>query len=73
MTGEITLLGDILEIGGLREKSYSALKEGITHIYVPISNKRDVLKLDDEIKNKIKFIFVKNYIEIYNDLFKGEN
>lgn len=73
MTGEITLLGDIQEIGGLREKAYSALKEGITHIYVPISNKRDILKLDDEIKNKITFIFVKNYIEIYNDIFKGEN
>lgn len=70
-TGEMTLLGDILPVGGLREKSCSAIKNGINKIYVSNMNKREVSSLDKEIKDKINFVFVKNYIEIYNDLFKG--
>lgn len=73
MTGEITLFGDILPVGGLREKATAALREGINKIYVSIDNKRDITELDDEIKNNIKFIYVTNYIEIYNELFeKGD-
>lgn len=72
-SGEITLLGDVLPVGGLREKSLTAIKNGITKIYVSISNKREINELDKEIKSKIKFVFVKNYIEIYNDLFKNKN
>ncbi len=73
MTGEITLLGDILPVGGIREKAASAIREGIDTIYLSKSNRKDVEELDDEIKNNIKFIFVSNYTEIYNEIIrKGE-
>ena len=71
-TGEITLLGDILPVGGLKEKFLAAIKEGITTIYVSNKNKREVSLLESEIKNKLKIKLVNNYIEIYNDLFSSE-
>ncbi len=69
MTGEITLLGDILPIGGLREKSLAAIREGINKIYVSKYNKRDIFKLDKDIQNKVQFIQVSNYKEIYQDIW----
>lgn len=72
-SGEITLLGDVLPVGGLREKSLAAIKSGITKVYLSTKNKRDIEFLDKEIKDKIEFVFVNNYIEIYNDIFKGDD
>lgn len=72
-SGEITLLGDILPVGGLREKSLAAIKAGINKVYVSYMNKKDIEILDKEIKNNVKFVFVKNYLDIYNDIFKEEN
>ena len=69
-SGEITLLGDVLAVGGLREKCLSAIKNGIKKIYLGIENKEDINELPKEIKSKLEFKFVKNYIEIYNDIFK---
>ncbi len=71
MTGEMTLLGDVLPVGAIREKSYAAIKNGINTVFLSCENKRNVVKLDTIIKNKIKFVFVDNYIEIYNQIFKG--
>ena len=72
MTGEITLRGRVLAIGGLKEKVIGAHRAGITRIIIPEENEKDLDEIPDEIKNKITFIFVKNYKEIYNTLFKGE-
>lgn len=72
MTGEMTLLGDVLPVGAIREKSYAAIKNNINIIFLSCENKRNVVKLDPVIKNKIKFIFVENYLEIFNYLFKGD-
>lgn len=69
MTGEITLKGDILPVGGIKEKALAALKTGITQVYVPFDNSSDIEEIDEEIKEKIEFILVKNYKEIYKDLF----
>ena len=69
MTGEITLQGDVLEIGGVKEKVLGAYREGINVIYLPKNNKDDLKEVPAFIKKKIKFIFVSNYKEIYNDLF----
>ena len=57
-SGEITLLGDILPVGGIREKSVAAIKDGITKVYVSVLNKRDILpkSIKDE---KIKEYFAK--------------
>ena len=70
MTGEITLNGDILPIGGLKEKSLAAIRNGIDTIFIPKENEKDALELDEDIKCKIKFIPVKNYKEIYKYIFK---
>lgn len=73
MTGEITLLGDILPVGAIREKCYAAVKNNINIIFLSCENKRNVVKLEPVIKNKIKFIFVDNYKEIFDYLFKRGN
>ena len=70
MTGEISLSGKILKVGGLREKIILAMNSSIDTLYLPLENKNDVLEIDDIYKDKVKIIFVDNYIDIYNDLFK---
>lgn len=56
MTGEITLRGRVLPIGGLKEKSLAAYRAGITDIIIPIENKPDIDDIPKEIRNKINFI-----------------
>ena len=70
MTGEITLRGDVLPIGGLKEKLIAALINNITKVYIPFANIKDLEEIDNEILNKLTIVAVKNYIEIYDDLFK---
>jgi len=70
MTGEITLRGDILPIGGLKEKLIAALVNNITKVYIPSSNTKDLEEIDKEILNKLEIIPVDNYLEIYQDLFE---
>ena len=69
MTGEITLKGDILKVGGIKEKLIAAINDGIHKVYLPISNKTDVLEISNDITSKLKIIYVKNYIEIFEDIF----
>ena len=68
MTGEITLRGNILSVGGLKEKIIGAYINNINTIFIPYSNMNDIEKLPLEIKNSIKIIPVKKYEEIYNYL-----
>lgn len=60
MTGEVTLRGQALPIGGLREKSLGALRAGIKTIVVPSDNKRDVDELPDESKKGLNIVFMNN-------------
>ena len=69
MTGEITLRGDILPIGGLKEKSIGAHRNGIKTIIIPEDNINDLDEVPNEIKNDIKYITVKNYQEVYKYIF----
>ena len=69
MTGEITLKGDILKVGGIKEKLIAAINDGIHKVYLPISNKTDVLEISNDITSKLKINYVKNYIEIFEDIF----
>lgn len=70
MTGEITLRGDILKVGGLREKIIGAYNQGIKKIFVPYENNCDLEDLPLEVKNMIKIILVKNYKEVFSCIFK---
>ena len=69
MTGEITLQGDILEIGGVKEKILGAYREGVKTIYLPLKNKNDVKAVPKEIREKLDFIYISNYKELYKELF----
>jgi len=60
MTGEVTLRGNALPIGGLREKSLAALRSGIKTIIVPNDNKKDVNELPKEVKDAIKIVYMNN-------------
>ncbi len=70
MTGEITLNGEVLEIGGLKEKIIGGYREGVRIFYIPISNQNDLDDIPEEISKDIEIKLVKNYQEIYRDLFK---
>ena len=60
MTGEITLQGDVLAIGGLKEKSMAAYKQGYTTVVIPKANVVDIDEFDEEIKQNLVFIPVEN-------------
>jgi ATP-dependent Lon protease len=54
MTGEITLRGEVLPIGGLKEKLLAALRGGISMVLIPHENQRDLAEIPDKIKKNIK-------------------
>ena len=64
MTGEITLRGRVLPIGGLREKSMGALRAGIKTVILPAKNKKDLAEIPKNVKRKLKFIPVSNMDEV---------
>ncbi len=70
MTGEITLRGRVLPIGGLKEKALGALRAGIKTIVIPEKNKRDLDEIPLYVKKKINFIPVKNMSEVLDIAFK---
>lgn len=71
MTGEITLRGKVLAIGGLKEKSLGAYKSGIKTIFYPQSNLKNLEEIPEEVKAAIRFIPVENYQQIYDFIFSG--
>ena len=71
-TGEISLNGNILPIGGLKEKSIGAKKGNIDTIIIPTANKKDLEEIEDEIKNGIDYIEVSNYMDAYKILFGND-
>ena len=70
MTGEITLRGNVLAIGGLKEKIMGAKRNNIKVIFIPYDNNSDLEDIPNEIKKDINFIPVKNYLEIYEFIRK---
>ncbi|MBP9817360.1 endopeptidase La [Candidatus Shapirobacteria bacterium] len=69
MTGEITLRGNILEIGGLKEKSIAAHRAGLRTVFIPKDNQKSLVDVPSEVKKAIKFIPVEHYSEIYKKIF----
>ena len=66
MTGELTLTGKVLPIGGLKEKCLAAYREGILKIILPKENEKDIPEIPDKIKKKMKFYTVTNNDEAMN-------
>lgn len=64
MTGEVTLTGRVLAIGGLKEKSMAAYKAGINTVIIPEDNMPDIKDFDDEVKSAIRFISVNEVSEV---------
>jgi ATP-dependent Lon protease len=64
MTGEMTLRGNVLAVGGLREKALAALQHGITKVIIPFENIKDLEEVPEEQRKQIKFIPVKHVSEV---------
>lgn len=69
MTGEITLRGQVLPIGGLREKSIAAHRSGLTTIFIPKENERDIEDIPEEVRNVLEIHPVSHIKEILNAVF----
>ena len=70
MTGEITLRGNVLPIGGLREKSIAALRSGLKEILIPNDNKKDIEDLPEEVKSKLIITPVSHVNEVFSKAFR---
>ena len=68
MTGEITLTGRVLPIGGLKEKVIGAYRAMINKIFIPRENEKDLKDIPQNVKDKIEFILVDNYLDIFKEL-----
>lgn len=70
MTGEITLRGKVLPVGGLKEKLISAVTNGIDTVYLPLDSSKDLVSLPSEVRDKLNIILVEDYEDLYKRLFK---
>ena len=70
MTGEMTLRGEIMPVGGIKEKVISAYNQGIKKLFLPKANELDVKKVPKEIRSQLEIVFVKEYKDIYEKIFK---
>lgn len=68
-TGEITLKGDILKVGGIKEKAIVCNRNNIKTFYIPSDNANDIMWLDKDLTSSIEFKTISNYIELYDILF----
>lgn len=64
MTGEITLHGKVLPIGGLREKTMAAYKAGMKTVIIPVANKPDLEEVDETVKQNVKFVFAETLTDV---------
>ena len=70
MTGEVTLRGQVLPIGGLREKSIAAHRSGLKKIIIPYDNLRDIDEIPESVRNSLEIIPVKQVDEIIEIILK---
>ena len=70
MTGEITLHGKVLPVGGIKEKVLAAQREGMDQVILPETNRSNYMEIDLNVRKKLKVHFVSNYEEVFPLLFK---
>jgi ATP-dependent Lon protease len=64
LTGEVTLRGKVLEIGGVKEKVLAAYRAGLRHVIMPSANEKDLRDIPDEVREKMAFTFVSTMDEV---------
>ncbi|GFE53217.1 Lon protease family protein [Babesia ovis] len=72
MTGELTLSGKVLRVGGIKEKLIAAIREGVTTVVLPKTNEPDVAELEESITQKLDIIYVDTYDDVYEAVFEHE-
>ncbi|CDR96904.1 ATP-dependent protease La family protein, putative [Babesia bigemina] len=72
MTGELTLSGKVLRVGGIKEKLIAAIREGVTTVVLPKTNEPDVLDLEESVTSKLEVIYVDCYDDVYAAVFEHE-
>jgi len=72
MTGEITTLGEVISIGGVREKLTACKNHSITRVILPLSNKKNVQKLPEEFKKGFTIFYLTNIDQLYNVCFNTD-
>ncbi len=72
MTGEVTLRGKVLAIGGLKEKSLAAFRAGCKRLIIPRENEKDLADIPDEVKQKVKIILVDNVDQVFSKVLVCE-
>jgi ATP-dependent Lon protease len=65
MTGEITLRGNVLPIGGVKEKLLAARRARVKHVILPETNRRDLEDLPKEVRDDLEFVFVENVRQVF--------
>jgi ATP-dependent Lon protease len=71
MTGEITLAGLVLPVGGIKEKILAARRSGIRRVILPHENEKNLIDLPEHVKKELEFVFVENVSEVITDLFRA--
>ena len=69
MTGEITLKGKVLPIGGLKEKTMAAYNAKVKTVIIPKGNKSDLSEIDSEVKKSLNFILVDDLKDVFKNVF----
>ncbi|MBX3033623.1 MAG: endopeptidase La [Bdellovibrionaceae bacterium] len=69
MTGEVTLQGRVLPVGGIREKCLAALNQGITNVIIPIANQKDISDIPKIFKDRMNFVLAENLDEVFAVVF----
>lgn len=74
MTGEISLVGQVLPVGGLKEKILAAHRAGIKTIIAPNANRADIEEnVPESVKTGIRFVYVEDVREVLHEVFRGES
>ncbi|GIX60666.1 Lon protease family protein [Babesia caballi] len=72
MTGELTLSGKVLRVGGIKEKLIAAIREGVTTVVLPKGNEPDVAELEESITGKLTIVYVDTYDDVYDAVFEHD-
>jgi len=73
MTGEITLRGKVLPIGGLKEKTLAAIRAGVKRVIIPKDNQKDIEELPDYVKNKLQLILTDDINGVFKNSLSSPN